>query len=320
MDILENTEIDVSVIMLTYNHEDYIAQAIESVLMQETSLRYELLIGDDASTDRTPEIVREYAEKYPDIIRPVLREKNLGANRNNYELHTLTKGKYIASIEGDDYWLDTHKLQKQYEFLESHPEYSSCFGKSVVVDKNGRPDYTQTPGFVMSKKVYTLADYIDFWKMPAQGSTGMNRNYFRGDGLKEFSVVYESNPQVGDKTVMLLLLSAGDAYCSNDVLAAYRRVREKNGGNYFSRHYGNPYRNHDMFLYSCALEDIARARYGIREELGKRQKKTRFCRFAEECFREPSLKKAVYLAEMLARSHAPGKYAWYALKTLIEME
>lgn len=312
--------IDVSIIMLTYNHENYIAQAIESVLMQETSLRYELIIGDDASTDRTPEIVREYAERYPDIIRPVLREKNLGTTLNGWDLIFTQRGKYCSPLEGDDFWLDPKKLQKQYDFLETHPAYIGCCGKCVVVDENGTPDYARSPGFVWNKRVFTLADYLDRWKVPGQVGTLMMRNFYRDGKPEDYAIIREAHPQVGDKTEMLLMLLRGDIYCSNEILSAYRFVNRKGGGNYFSRHYANPYRNHDMFMYSCNLEDWARKNAGLREEIGKRQKKTRFCRFTEECVREPSLKRLRYLAEMLARSHAPGKYAWYALKTLIEME
>ena len=103
---MSQEQIDVSVLMLTYFHEEYIAQALDSVLSQETTLRYEIVIGDDASGDRTPDIIREYAARYPDRIRPVLRTKNLGANRNGWDISRRLRGKYTAVLEGDDYWLE----------------------------------------------------------------------------------------------------------------------------------------------------------------------------------------------------------------------
>ena len=320
MDILGKNAIDVSVIMLTYNHEDYIAQAIESVLMQETSLRYELIIGDDASTDRTPEIVREYARKYPDIIRAVLREKNLGANRNYLNIVSKQFGRYTATLEGDDFWIDPQKMQKQYDFLEAHSEYIGCCSKCLVVNETGIPDYTKTPGFVWNKKVFTMEDYLTRWKVPGQAGSMMVRNYCLGADAEDYAFTYQIHPMVGDKTWMLSHLSKGKIYCSNEILSAYRSVNKIGKSNYFSQHYANPYRNHDMFLYSCRLEDWARKNLGIYDEIGKQQKKTRFCRFAEECVRELSAKRLWYLIEMLVHSHAPGKYAWYILKTLIEME
>ena len=106
---MSQEQIDISVVMLTYFHENYIAQALDSVLSQETDLRYEILIGDDASGDCTPDIIREYAARYPDIVRPVLRTENLGANRNGWDLGHRARGKYIAYLEGDDFWLDPQK-------------------------------------------------------------------------------------------------------------------------------------------------------------------------------------------------------------------
>ena len=123
--ISEQYTVDVTVQVLTYFHENYVAQCLDSILAQETELRYEVLVGDDASGDRTPEIIREYAARYPDIIFPTLREENVGANQNGTDLIEHARGKYIAVLEGDDFWLDPHKLQKQWEFLEAHPEYSA---------------------------------------------------------------------------------------------------------------------------------------------------------------------------------------------------
>ncbi|MCF6185625.1 MAG: glycosyltransferase, partial [Bacteroidales bacterium] len=113
----------VSILMLTYNHEKFIAQAIESVLMQKVSFNYELIIGDDCSQDNTQKIIREYQKKHPDIIKPVLRTKNIGANNNFVDIFKKATGKYIALLEGDDYWTDPNKLQKQVDFLEANPEY-----------------------------------------------------------------------------------------------------------------------------------------------------------------------------------------------------
>ena len=122
----------VSVCMITYNHEAYIAQAIDGILMQKTNFPIELIIGEDCSTDNTRKIVVEYAEKYSEIIRPVLPEKNLGIMKNFIETMEAARGKYIALCEGDDYWTDPYKLQKQVDFLEANEEYSLCFHKVNV--------------------------------------------------------------------------------------------------------------------------------------------------------------------------------------------
>lgn len=309
-------DVDVSVVVMTYFHEAYIAQALESILSQETTLRYEILVGDDASEDRTPEIIREYAARYPDVIRPVLRTRNLGANGNALDLTRRCRGRYIATLEGDDYWLDPRKLQKQWEFLESHPEYSACCGKCLVVDQNGTPDYTYSPRFFRNKKVLTLEEFLDTWNIPGQAGTIMSRN----DAMTEDqrAVFCGANRNVGDKTSVLFLLLRGPIYCMNDVLSCYRYV-PKGGQNYFSKHYADPYRNYNMFLYPCRLESWLRKTHGIRHYTGKR-KEYRFCRFVEELVREPSAKRLGCLMDMIVRSHQPVRYVGLVFKALIEME
>ena len=134
-------EIKVSVICVTYNHEPYIRDALEGFVMQQTDFAYEVLIHDDASTDKTAEIIREYERKYPDLIKPVYQTKNQysqGVNISTVFLFPKVKGKYIALCEGDDYWTSPHKLQKQYEALEQHPEVDMCAHSSWILSNDGK--------------------------------------------------------------------------------------------------------------------------------------------------------------------------------------
>lgn len=117
----------VSVCMITYNHEPYITEAIEGVLMQQTLFPIELIISEDCSRDGTRTIVREYAEKHSNIIVADLPEKTRGMMNNFHHCMSLAKGKYIALCEGDDYWTDSLKLQKQVDFLEANPDYSLVY-------------------------------------------------------------------------------------------------------------------------------------------------------------------------------------------------
>lgn len=125
---MNDNNIMLSVIMLAYNHEAYVAEAIESVLMQECDHAYELIIGEDNSPDNTREIVKKYAAEHPDRIRALLSEDNLGAIENELRCLQAAKGKYICFLEGDDFWVDKKKLQKQLDFLEANPDYGLAHG------------------------------------------------------------------------------------------------------------------------------------------------------------------------------------------------
>jgi len=123
----------VSILMITFNQEKFIAQAIESVLMQRVNFKYEIVIGEDCSTDRTRDIVLEYQEKYSDRIKLLLQGKNAGMHKNFVDTYYACMGKYIALLEGDDYWTDPYKLQKQVDFLEKNPDFAICFHNMQII-------------------------------------------------------------------------------------------------------------------------------------------------------------------------------------------
>ncbi|MCM4154711.1 glycosyltransferase [Gramella sp. AN32] len=121
------TDVTVSVFMLTYNQEKFIAQAIESVLMQKLDFAFELVIGEDASTDKTPEICKKYERKYPEIVKLKSHRENIGLIENFIQTYKRCKGKYVAILDGDDYWTDPYKLIKQVGFMEENPNSKICF-------------------------------------------------------------------------------------------------------------------------------------------------------------------------------------------------
>jgi glycosyltransferase involved in cell wall biosynthesis len=146
--------VKVSVSMITYNHENFIAQAIDSILMQQVNFDYEVVIGEDCSTDNTRDIVIDYQNRYPDKIHLLLHKKNVGAINNEIQVYKACQGEYIAWLEGDDYWTSPHKLQKQSDFLDNHPECSSCFHSVVELYEDGRQELFIPPP--IHKKFYTL--------------------------------------------------------------------------------------------------------------------------------------------------------------------
>lgn len=129
-----NNEIKVSVICNAYNHEPFIKDALDGFVMQKTNFRFEILVHDDASTDKTADIIREYEKKYPEIIKPIYETENQYSKGNLGKIqYGRAKGKYIAFCEGDDYWTDENKLQMQFNALEAHPEIDMCAHKAVLV-------------------------------------------------------------------------------------------------------------------------------------------------------------------------------------------
>jgi glycosyltransferase involved in cell wall biosynthesis len=135
----KHEEIMVSICCATYNHESYIADAIEGFLMQETNFKYEILIHDDASTDKTAEIIRTYEQKYPDVIKPIYQKVNQysqGVKVTPTFNFSRSKGKYIALCEGDDYWTDPKKLQIQYDCLEKNSDVVCCYHSDYILDNN----------------------------------------------------------------------------------------------------------------------------------------------------------------------------------------
>ncbi len=129
----------VSVVSITYNHEAFIREALDGFVAQNTDFPVEMIVADDASTDRTPAIIQEYADRHPHLFRPILRPKNIGVHANFVNTLSAARGEYVALCEGDDYWTDPRKLAKQVELLDEHPEIAVCFHPVRVIHDDGTP-------------------------------------------------------------------------------------------------------------------------------------------------------------------------------------
>lgn len=130
-------EIQVSVLITTFNQKDYIQECIDSCMAQETNFNFEILINDDCSTDGTKDIVLSYAERYPDLVKVLTHQENMyskGFSPNRDFLYPIAKGKYLALCEGDDYWCDTLKLQRQYDAMENNPDAPFCVHSSKNIN------------------------------------------------------------------------------------------------------------------------------------------------------------------------------------------
>lgn len=156
----------VGIFCITYNQEKYIRKCLDGFVNQKTNFKYEAIVYDDCSTDGTREIIKEYAQKYPDIIKPVLSDKNLAQSKGfyyvNQKVYSRMNAKYIAYCEGDDYWTDENKLQIQVDFLENNPDFTGCFHKSLRKNITTGEDvcYKPTVEDLKGKDVFTINDTI----------------------------------------------------------------------------------------------------------------------------------------------------------------
>jgi glycosyltransferase involved in cell wall biosynthesis len=148
-----------SVLMITYNHERFIVQAVESALAQQTTFDYEVVIGEDCSTENTRALLVDLQKRHPERIRLLLPEQNMGAHRNFAQALRACQGEYVALLEGDDYWTSPQKLQEQVDFLDTHPECAICFHNVRVIYQDGsRPPRDYSPPH--QKEISTIRDLL----------------------------------------------------------------------------------------------------------------------------------------------------------------
>jgi len=207
----------VSVFLITYNHEKYIGTAIESIVSQNVNFDFELVIGEDYSKDKTRAICEQYAAKYPSIINLLPSDKNYGPMGNTIRTLYACTGTYIALCEGDDYWTDNNKLQKQADFLDANPDYSMCFSEVQVIDEMGwqLPDERYFPK--IGKDTITMEDIIlsDVSLIPTATI------FFRNLLPNPFPDFYYHTFS-GDLFLHLLLADKGKAKYMHEKLAVYR--------------------------------------------------------------------------------------------------
>lgn len=200
---------------ITYNHEPYIRDALDGFVMQKTDFPFVAIVHEDASTDKTAEVVKEYAEKYPEIIFPICEKENQYSNPHGKLARIMnmaceaTGAKYIAMCEGDDYWIDPLKLQKQVDFLESHPDYSMCFHEAMVINETSNDFKYPT----LEDREYTAVEVFRTWCVPT-ASIVMTKNALRMPRNKDFIS--------GDIVLILNTLKSGKIYGSSKQMSAYR--------------------------------------------------------------------------------------------------
>lgn len=215
----DNRPIMVTIRCMAYNQKSYIRQCLDGFVMQKTNFRFEAIVHDDASTDGTADIIREYAEKYPDIIKPIIEEENLYSKHDGSLRIIMDKhmhGKYIALCEGDDYWTDPLKLQKQYDFMETHPECSLCFHADYRLLPSGEQKIHRPKTI---KEFYTTEDII----LGGGGFMATNSMFYRQDLFPRGDRPdFWKNCPIGDLPMMLYFATKGEVGYINESMSTYR--------------------------------------------------------------------------------------------------
>lgn len=250
----------VSIKCMAYNHEKYIVDALDGFLMQKTNFPFEVIVHDDASTDKTAEIIREYELKFPKIIKPIYEEENQFSKHDGSlgrVVNSMLRGKYIAICEGDDYWIDPLKLQKQIKFLEENEKFSACYSNVKGIDSDGNE----------LKYVYKLYPYYKQHVIPKDNNLYMGllgqtaTCVIKSECLLEKILLLSDYQNVnGDVKISAISRASGDVYYFEEQFSAHRKVFT--GDSWTAKNY----KKNMSYMYYISSKDVFNF---SRELLGK---------------------------------------------------
>ena len=254
----DNREIAVSVAVITYNMQGYLRQLLDSVLMQKTDFRYEIVVDDDHSPDDSRKILLDYASHYPDVFVLSLRDQNVGGSKNMYGVLRQCRGKYIAILEGDDWWEAEDKLQYQYDFMESHPQFIAMYCNSWC-ELSRTESIQRVRRNIDHPLVFTYDDFQNFHffdRLPNSTDTAFFRNFFATAPEAELDVLWKAHKMVWDQSLALILYGKGNVYVDPRLVSHHRTIVEKGGTNYQSRYAVEDHKVSDAYMYACHEEYI----------------------------------------------------------------
>lgn len=214
---MDASQIMVSVYAVVYNHEPYIRQALESFVTQKTNFKFEVIVHDDASTDNSAKIIQEYAERYPSIIRPIFQTENQyskGVNIITKYIAPKTRGKYLATCEGDDCWISTNKLQKQFDFLESNSDFVACAHNTKRINCYNLIHYS-TIMYPKRDQELSMNDIL-------YGGYQTSSLMYRREYLFNRPAFFTIQPDVGDFPLAIFLRFSGKIMRFGSVMSLYR--------------------------------------------------------------------------------------------------
>ena len=245
---MSDSDIKVSVCVITYKQENYIRKCLDSIFAQKTNFNFEVIVGEDASPDNTREILLEYKEKYGDKLVLVLHDENVGVSKNGLSVREKVRGEYVSTCEGDDYWTDENKLQKQFDILEAHPEYSAVASDYMIVSPEGK--------IIEPKNLYLKKDIIKSMKNWLSKIFPINE--------ERYQKLRTVAPTMGDIISYTLLYDYGDIYVLKDVMSAHR-MAGKNDTASFSYNASKKAIEHSWMYYNIvkALEEYLDSKYDL---------------------------------------------------------
>lgn len=233
-DITSKNDIMVTVFLITYNHAPYIRQTMDAILNQKINFKMQLLVHDDASTDGTGEIIREYADRYPDIITMIIQKENKYQKNIAVDLEAIPYiyGKYVALCEGDDYWPTDDKLQKQVDYMEQYPNIAGTGGLTRYYDDDNKECMAPMPDNRFLNRVITKKEYAS-----GKGfNVATNTLMFWADVIRDEGYIKarKISPKVGDSIVMANMFEYGDIYMFEDCFQNHRIQTRDEASNYNS--------------------------------------------------------------------------------------
>ena len=220
-------DISVTIVCLTYNHEKYIRQCLEGFILQKTNFNFEVIVHDDASTDKTASIIKEYENKYPDIIKGIYQTENKYSKRIDIFkpfILPITRGKYMALCEGDDYWISNYKLQRQYDALKNNENCHLAVCKVMGVNEEGHSNGNFFPNKERKTGIIKNIDFL--WLISDAYSFQTSSYFFETNHFYDYQLnmlKFMTEAPVGDVGILLYFSSIGDVYYINETMSCYRQ-------------------------------------------------------------------------------------------------